>query len=160
MTAMEALFSGYRGTVTDDLADYNGHMNVGHFPLQFEEGTRFLFEHLDISQAYRERTNHAIFAIEQHLTYRRELRLGEEFSIFSQVLSVRPRLFHVMNFMVRGSDHEVASTNEMLFVHVDLAARRAVPMPAEVEARLKRLWDAHRILPWPEEAGRGIQLRA
>jgi acyl-CoA thioester hydrolase len=153
------LFSSYRATVTPAVADYNGHMNVGHFPLQFEEGTCALFEHLDISRAYRGRTNHAIFAVEQHLVYRAELRIGEAFSIQSQMLAVRPKLFHVMSFMVRSADGAVAATNEMLFLHVDLSTRRSVPMPVEVEQRLQRMREAHSSAPWPDEAGRNIRIR-
>src|SRR5687768_14463527 len=52
-----AAFCRYHAAVTPEGADYNGHMNVATFPVHFEEATRILFEELDISRAYKERTN-------------------------------------------------------------------------------------------------------
>ena len=41
-------------------------MNLGYYLLAFEDAARHLFTQLDVSEAYRKRTNHALFANDDH----------------------------------------------------------------------------------------------
>lgn len=154
---LEAAFCRYHGAVTPEGADYNGHMNVATFPMHFEEATRLLFEELDISRAYKETTDHAFFATQQHLLFKNELRLEQRFSICSQILNVRQKALHVMHFMRRTADGILASTSEMLFVHVNLTCRRSTAISEPVLARLRLMQAKHKALPWPAEAGMRIE---
>jgi hypothetical protein len=52
----------------------------------------------------------------------------------------------------------VAATNELMFLHVDIASERVVPMPAERRRAVSRLAAAHAALAAPAGAGRRIQL--
>jgi len=70
-------FAEHTETVRPEWIDYNGHMNVGYYLLPFENASGAFCRHLDISKAYRERTNHAVFAAETHLTFEREVKEGD-----------------------------------------------------------------------------------
>ncbi|MBL8575548.1 MAG: thioesterase, partial [Hyphomicrobiaceae bacterium] len=50
---------------------------------------------------------------------------------------------------------------EQMYLHLDMAARKVAPWPADVEAALRGMFAAHQGA-WPERAGRkiGISRRA
>jgi acyl-CoA thioester hydrolase len=54
---------------------------------------------------------------------------------------------------------EVVATNELMFLHVDIASERVTPMPPERWHAAARLSAAHAALATPASAGRRIQLR-
>jgi acyl-CoA thioester hydrolase len=156
--ADEAPFREHTDVVRPEWVDYNGHMNIAYYALNFENATRCFFRRLDISQAYRERTNHAFFALESHTIFERDVVEGDPLAFTTQLLGVTARrlvCFHAMLHAERGFR---AAVNEVVLAHVDLAMRRSVPMPEDVAARIGRVHELHARLPAPPEAGRGIAL--
>jgi len=53
----------------------------------------------------------------------------------------------------------VVATNELMFLHVDIASERVTPMPPERWRAASRLAAAHGTLATPADAGKRIQLR-
>ena len=157
--AQRLLFCVYRASVTDEFVDYNGHMNAMHYPLHFENATCLFFEHLDISKRYQETRQHAMFAAEQHMIYRSELRAGAPFLVQSQLLDVAPRLIRLFNAMRNAETGQLCCTQEMIFVHVSSASRRSAPFPEDVRERLEFVRDAHAPAGWPSEAGKAIEVK-
>ncbi|HEX9770985.1 MAG TPA: thioesterase family protein [Kiloniellales bacterium] len=152
-------FSEYRETVDPGACDYNGHMNVGYYLLAFENAARAFFRYVGLSQAYRERTNHALFVSETHLTFEREVRAGDPLRFATQLLGATAKAIDVMHFMYHADSGQLSATNEVMYLHVDLEGRRIVPFPAEARAHLRRIEAAHAHLPRPPQAGRRIALR-
>lgn len=64
----------HRETVRPDWIDYNGHMNVAFYVMAFDHATDGLFDVLGIGAAYCQRENRSVFAVEQHIAYKRELK--------------------------------------------------------------------------------------
>ena len=91
LAAHDLLFQQHEETVRADWIDYSGHMNFGYFLLSFENASSAFFRHLDLSQAHRERTNHALFAAETHLTFKREVKLGDRLRFTTQLLGWAPK---------------------------------------------------------------------
>lgn len=65
-----------------EMIDYNGHLNMGYYGILFEEAARSILPRFDLSQAYRERTGHALFASELHVVFRREVFEGESVNVY------------------------------------------------------------------------------
>jgi acyl-CoA thioester hydrolase len=149
-------FSVHEEHVREEWIDYNGHMNVGYYLLPFENASGAFCRHLDLSREYRERTDHALFAAEAHLSFAREVRLGERLRFATLLLDWAPRWIHAIHCMYQMDAGYLAATNELLFVHVGLQARRAVPMPEAQQAALAAMAQAHSRWPRPAQAGRSI----
>src|SRR5258706_3262875 len=148
-------------TVVPDphMLDYNGHLNIAYYGILFEEAARRVCARLDVSKAYRERTDCALFAAEIHGVFHREVFEREAVSLFCRLLDFDGRKLHCMFFMVRSNDHTLAATQEILYLHIDLQRRRVVEFPEPQATRLSGLLQSHRGKPLPIEMGRHIGLR-
>ena len=156
---LEAPFARYTDAVRPEWIDYSGHMNLGYYLLAFEQAATCFFGVIDISERYRERTGHAMFAAESHITFERELRAGAGLRFESQILDASHKAIDCMHFMYAADEGYLAATNQVLYLHVDLEARRAAPFPSDAQARLDSWKEAHATLPRPFQAGRSIGLR-
>lgn len=149
-------YSGYSDVVQPDWADRHGHMAIGRYAYLFEEAARALFRSLDISQAYRERTNHAWFALEEHVTFEHEVPVGAPLTFVSQFVAWTPKrlvCLHAMHDRTRGRR---AAFTEAIYAHIDLSRHRSVPLPADEQTRLQPVLEAHLRLPRPPGSGRSI----
>jgi acyl-CoA thioester hydrolase len=152
-------YAEYETTVGAEMIDYSGHLNVGYYLVIFEEAARSFFGYLDLSRAYRERTNHALFAVEAHLTFEHEVCQGDRLRLESQLLGSTPKAIDVVHYMRRLPGGELTATNEVLYLHIDLGTRRSAPMPARHQSRLSETEADHSALGVPPQAGRRISLR-
>ena len=150
-------FQQHEESVLPQWIDYSGHLNVGYYLLPFENATRAFFRHLDLSQEYRERSNHAFFAAETHLTFEREVKLGDTLQFTTQLLGWSPKWINCLHCMIHKDEGYLAATNQLLFVHVDLETRKSAPMPQPQQQSLAQLMKAHGELPIPPQAGRAIR---
>jgi acyl-CoA thioester hydrolase len=154
-----APFAEYEETVDPAACDYNGHMNVGYYLLAFENAAKAFFGYVDLSQSYRERSNHALFVSETHLTFEREVCAGDRLRFATQLLGTTDKAIDVMHFMYHAGEGYLAATNEVMYLHVNLESRRAAPIPEGTQDFLRRMAAAHARLPPPPQAGRRIELR-
>lgn len=151
-------FERYRTTVIPDWVDYNGHMNVAYYVLAFDQGVDKLFDALGVGGAYLARTGHSIFALQAHLAYERELRLGERLSVRSMVLAVDRKRMHLFHEMFHAGAGWRAATMESMAIHVDMAARKSAPFPPDILAGLEAAAARHAGLARPSGIGRQIAL--
>lgn len=114
---------------------------------------------VDLSERYRDRTGRALFAAEAHITFERELRAAAPLRFESQLLDAGDKTIDCMYFMFEADEGALAATNQVMYLHVDLEARRAAPFPDDARERLDAWLAAHASLPRPPQAGRSIGLR-
>lgn len=146
----------HRETVRPEWIDYNGHMNVAYFVLAFDYAVDALWAILGIDDRYRERTGCSTFAVESHVTYQREMKLGEEMLFSVQLLGYDQKRIHHFYRMYHATEGYLAATCEWLNLHVDLTARKVRMMPPEIQAALATVFREHRNHDWPHEASRVI----
>lgn len=151
-------FDRHRATVRPEWIDYNGHMNVAYYVLAFDQATDTFFDFLGVGEAYRKATGFSFFALEQHVTYQGEVKLGDPLRISTQLLGHDAKRIQFFHRMYHAGTGRLAATIEDLGLHVDLTTRKAVAFPADIQARLAAVAAAHAVLPRPAEAGRGIVL--
>jgi len=158
--ADDATFSGHRETVRREWVDYNGHMNVAYYVMVFDHGTDKLLDGLGLGRDYRDGNQRSVFVVEAHITYDRELHAGDKVVVTSRVLDRDARRLHVFHEMRRADDGSLAATNELLFLHVDMKARRSAPFPDDAAARIDAAIRARADLPRPDRVGRAVGLAA
>ncbi|MBO6783678.1 MAG: thioesterase family protein [Alphaproteobacteria bacterium] len=145
-------------TVQPDWIDYNGHMNLAYYMLAFDHATDAFFDYVGLGESYLAANNASTFTLEAHITYDRELMSGAPMRFETQLLAHDAKRLHYMHFMYHAEEGYLASTNELVSLHVDMTERRSAPMPEDVLARLDQIAAAHGKLPRPEQAGRVISI--
>ena len=139
--------------------DLNGHLNVTYFVRAFDLATDAFTGLIGIGWDYTKRERRSIFMLEAHISYLDEVRQGERLRITTQLLDCDAKRIHIFHEMFHGAEARTAATSEWLAIHVDMAARRSVAIPAFARERLSRIMSAHERLPRPEKAGHVIGIR-
>jgi acyl-CoA thioester hydrolase len=152
-------FVVHREAVRPEWIDYNGHMNVAYYVLAFDHAADALFDRLGLDAAYRARADFSTFALECHVVYRREVAAGDPLRFEVQMLDFDGRFFHYIAKMFHDRLNYLAAACEWICCGVDLATRRPAPLPDEVAARFRALYEAQRGMPRPPEAGRSIGIK-
>jgi len=146
-------------TVPADWIDYNGHLMDAYYSMAFTEATEALLDHVGLGAAYRAQTGSGIYTVESHICFRASVRAGEHLRYTSHLLSCDSRRLHVFHQILLASG-AVAATNELMFLHVDLATERVTAIPPEHRATVSALAAQHAMLPVPAAAGRSITMRS
>lgn len=149
----------HREAVQTEWIDYNGHMNVAYYVLAFDHATDALFDFLEVGETYRRAAGCSFFTVRQNIDYVREVHAGEMLSFETHFLGCDDKRLHFHHAMYHLQKGYLAATTEVLVLHVNLAARRAAPMPDEARSRAEALAAAHIVLPEPEGLGRRIGLK-
>jgi carnitine 3-dehydrogenase len=145
-------------TVPAEWVDYNGHMSESCYLLAFGDNADALFRFLGIDEAYRA-SGRSLYTVETHLHHRREASEGEPLSLTLRLLDHDDKRVHLFQEMFHGSTGDLVASAEQMLVHVDMEAQRAAPLPPELQRRLGRILEAHRVLPVPATVGRPMGIR-
>ena len=154
--SIPAPFDQYEGEVLPEWIDTNGHMNLAYYVVLFDYATDMLFEAIGIGREYKDTTNHGTFVAETHNLYERELLVGERVRVATQILGSDGKRLHLVHEMFTLAGGHRAATQELMYLHIDLLARRVVPWLPEARERVAAAAAAHARLPRPDWAGRRI----
>jgi acyl-CoA thioester hydrolase len=136
-------------TIPQSYLDAMGHMNVMWYTHLFSRATIGLFQLVGMDRQYFETHHAGSFALAQHFSYRKEVRVGEHVTLRSRVLGRSAKKFHLLHFMSKTEGHVLAATGEFLGAHIDMNSRRTAPFAAHIAAALDRLIAEHESLDWP-----------
>jgi len=153
-----APLSLHTGQVLPDWIDYNGHMNLAYYMLAFDHATDAFFDFVGLGVNYLKANNASTFTLEAHITYDRELMVDAPMRIDTQLLAHDTKRLHYMHFMYHAEEGYLASTNELISLHVDMTERRSAPMAPAILQRLDQVAVAHDGMAKPEQAGRVISI--
>jgi acyl-CoA thioester hydrolase len=129
----------YRGTVYPWHCDHMGHMNVMWYVGKFDEATWHLFLALGLTPDFLRQANRGMAAVEQHITYDRELHAGDLVTIHSSVLEVKEKSIRFTHEMHNDSADELAARTTLKAVHLDTVARESCLFPPAVIDRARAL---------------------
>jgi acyl-CoA thioester hydrolase len=129
----------YRGVVYPWHCDHVGHMNVMWYVGKFDEATWQLFAMFGLTPSFLREQGRGMAAVQQNITYKRELRAGDVVSIRSGVLEIREKVIRFFHEMYNDETGEIAATTELTGVHMDTVLRKACPFPAQMFERARAL---------------------
>jgi acyl-CoA thioester hydrolase len=156
---IQAPLALHREAVRPEWIDYNGHMNVAYYVLAFDHATDAFLDLLGLGQDYKQDTNFSTYVAEAHVTYEQELKAGDPMRFTTQLLGYDAKRVHYIHLMYHAEQDFLAASNELMTLHVDMAGPRVAPLPAHALARCDQIWQRHRLLPVPPQAGRRMSLQ-
>ena len=125
----------YRGAVYPWHCDHMGHMNVMWYVGKFDEATWNLFSALGVTPAYLRENGRAMAAVQQNITYKRELLSGDVVAVRSGMLEIREKVARFVHEMRHGQTDEVCAVCVITGVHMDGTTRKSTAFPANLVAR-------------------------
>src|SRR5512132_632272 len=128
------LIDTYRGCVYPWHCDHMGHMNVMWYVGKFDEATWNLFSELGLTPEFLRDRRRAMAAVQQNITYRRELLSGDVVAVRSGMLEMREKVAKFVHEMRHARSGEVAAICVLTAVHMDSEARKSTTFPPEMVA--------------------------
>lgn len=149
----------FHSTVRPEWIDYNGHMSEAFYVLVFGHATDALMIETGLDSGYRESTGCSLYTVESHIRFLQDVPEGSHLAIRTRVLGAAARKARFVHEMYVASepgaepspDADPVATTELLAVHVDQRAGRAVEFPDSVRRRFSELTESS-----PDWAGRSI----
>ena len=133
----------YRGAVYPWHCDHIGHMNVMWYVGKFDEATWNFFARLGLTPAYLRESGRGMAAVQQNISYKRELVAGDIVEVGSLLLEMRDKSIRFVHEMRNAETGEIAATCELTGVHLDRKARKSVAFAETIrEAAQKHLAQA------------------
>jgi acyl-CoA thioester hydrolase len=130
----------YRGTVYPWQCDHVGHMNIMWYVGKFDEANWNLFARLGLTPSYLRESGRGMAAVQQNISYVRELLAGDIVEVRSRLLEIREKSIRFLHEMRNAETGEIAATCEITGVHMDRQARKSAPFaPAIRNAALGHL---------------------
>jgi carnitine 3-dehydrogenase len=136
-----AEFTAYREQVRPEWLDYNGHLNDSSYAVVLTRAHELLLEHLGLSAAYRESHGASMFTVEMQLKYVAEVTAGQTLTASTLVVDADHKRLRLRSELL--ADGVLAATGECLYLHVDTAAGRTAPLPADRLAAVESLRRSH-----------------
>ena len=125
----------YRGAVYPWQCDQVGHMNVMWYVGKFDEASWNLLAELGLTSAYFRDNQRGMAAVQQNISYKRELMAGDTVMVRSRVIEIRDKVIRFVHEMTLTEGGETAAICELTAVHLDRERRKSAPFPDFVQSR-------------------------
>lgn len=132
----------YRGAVHPWHCDHMGHMNVMHYVGKFDEASWNLFTEIGFTPQRMKADHTGLAAVQQNISYARELFPGDTVVVNSKVLEVRERTLCFAHEMLYAETGELCARSEYMVVHMDHRTRKATSLPDDIREKLLAALDA------------------
>ena len=136
---MSELIETYRGAVYPWHCDHMGHMNVMWYVGKFDEATWNLFAEMGVTTAFLKQNKRGMAAVQQNITYKRELVAGDVVAVRSAFLEVREKVAKFVHEMRNAVTGEVSAVCVLTGVSMDSQTRKSCPFPEDIIARARKL---------------------
>jgi acyl-CoA thioester hydrolase len=102
-------------------------MNVMWYVGKFDEATWNLFAQIGVTPSYVRTGDYGMAAVQQNISYKRELFAGDIVEVTSKLLELRDKSIRFLHEMRNAETGEIAATCEITAVHLDRQAHKAAP---------------------------------
>jgi len=103
---------------------------------KFDEANWNLAAALGLTPTYLRRENRGMAAVQQNITYKREMLPGDIVEVRSHVLELKDKSMRFVHEMRNAEANEVAALCELTGVYIDRLARKAVPFPPDIRQKI------------------------
>lgn len=142
----------------EDWIDYNGHLNMAYYNVLFDTGVDVAFEMLGLGPDYAATRKLTTYTAEIHVSYLREIHLGDQVQVTFQLVDYDEKRLHVFQEL-RHQDGWVSATCEVLVLHVDMNGPKVAPFPQDIWKNVEAMAKRQVELDKPEGMGKSIGIR-
>jgi acyl-CoA thioester hydrolase len=128
-----------RGTVHEWQKDHMGHINVRAYMDFFEQACWQFYAMLGLTASVLRSGAVHMAAVQQNITYRKELYPGDTVAVRTGVVEMRDKVLRFRHELVNTEGDEIAALCEFTVVCLDPQARRSQPFPPAVAERARQL---------------------
>jgi acyl-CoA thioester hydrolase len=139
------LVETYRGAIYPWHCDHMGHMNVMWYVGKFDEATWNLFAEMGVTAAFLKEHHRGMAAVQQNITYKREMLVGSTVAVRSAFLEVRDKVARFVHEMRNAHTGEISAVCVLTGVHMDARSRKSVPFPPDILERARKLVRAYEL---------------
>ena len=122
----------YKGVVYPWHCGHMGHMNVMWYVGKFDEATWAFFANIGLLPKELRATKRGMAALEQNITYQREVVAGENLKIYTRPIEVKAKTIRFHHEMINLENGETVSTTEIIAIHLDTVARKSIVFSDDV----------------------------
>jgi len=122
----------YRGIIYPWQCDHMGHMNVMWYTGKFDEASWVLLAHLGLTPSRLKEAHRGMAAVQQNITYQKELRAGDVVTIRTKIIEIREKVLRFVHEMVKEPTGETAAITELTGVHMDTRRRKSIELPSDI----------------------------
>ena len=134
-------YVGKTVTVTKDMCDFNGHMNVNYIKEVFEQAWDFANEEFGLNEEYL-KSGFSSFTLEDNYRFQKEFLLGDEIFPAFRLFNVNEKLYHMIGALF-DKDGVISAMYETVEGHIDMKVRKIAPMDSDRLARVVAIKKAH-----------------
>jgi acyl-CoA thioester hydrolase len=116
-----------------------GHMNVMWYAGKFDEASWHFLSNLGVTRSYLSQQNSGMAALQQNLSYKKELYAGDIITIRSRLIEMREKTIRFVHEMWNDATGEIAAISELTGIYLDAATRKSRPIPKEIRERALEL---------------------
>lgn len=127
-----------RGTVHEWQRDHMGHINVRAYMEFFEEACWQFYAMLGLTASRLRSGDVHLAAVQQNITYRKELYPGDTIVVRTGVIEMREKVLRFRHELVNTEGGEVCAICEFTAVCLNPESRRSQPFPADVVEHSQR----------------------
>jgi acyl-CoA thioester hydrolase len=114
-------------------------MNVMWYVGKFDEATWNLFHEVGLTPVYLRENLRGMAAVQQDITYKRELLPGDVITVVSELLEVGEKKLKFRHEMRALATGEVCAACTLTAVHMDTQARKSCVLPKSVADTARNL---------------------
>ncbi len=135
-------------TIPESYLDEMGHMNIQWYFSIFDRAAWRAFDLFGADLAAMQAEQMGVFALEQHIRYLAEVRVGQTVRVYSRFLARNAKRLHFIHFMINEDRQLLSSVLEGTGMSIDMQTRRSAPWSPALLPRLDALIAEHQALDW------------
>jgi len=134
-------YEGRPVTVTQDMCDFNGHMNVNHIKAVFEQGWEFGSKEFGFDDDYF-KEGFSSFTLEDNYRFAKEFLLDQVIYPRFKLFNVNEKLFHMIGVLF-DSEENICAMYETIEGHIDMNLRKIAPMKSSMLENMLDIKKSH-----------------
>jgi len=134
-------YVGQTVTVSEEMCDFNGHMNVNHIKKVFEQGWEFSCNDFGLDEQYFEE-GFSTFTLEDCYRFRKEFLANQEIFPRFRLFNANEKLFHMLGALF-DSQGNLCTTWENVEGHIDMNTRKIAPFREDKLQKIMQIKSAH-----------------
>jgi acyl-CoA thioester hydrolase len=114
-------------------------MNIMWYAGKFDEANWNLFARIGLTPTYLRQSNRGMAAVQQNISYKRELLAGDIVEIRSVLLEIGEKSIRFVHEMRNAETGEITANCEITAVHMDRQARKSAPFEDAIRSTAAKL---------------------